>query len=123
MTDERRRAQRVRADWAAEFRVGADDVWRECRVIDVSFDGAALELDGVTTVEGLHGPIELRISSVAGDTAGAAGAAGAAGIALQAVLRRSVQLEARVIAGVEFAGLRAEERSLLQLLVGLRSIE
>src|SRR4051812_44098239 len=104
MTDERRRAQRVRADWAAEFRVGADDVWRECRVIDVSFDGAALELDGVTTVEALHGPIELRISSVAGDTAGAAG------IALQAVLRRSVQLEAGVIAGVEFAGLRAQER-------------
>ena len=83
-------------------------------MIDVSFDGAALELFGVTAVDRLQGPLQLRVSSIAGD---------GGGILLRAVVRRLVQSEARVIAGVEFAVLRAEERNLLHLLVGLRSLE
>ena len=43
MTNDRRRSRRITADWAARFRFATDADWRPCRLIDVSWDGAALE--------------------------------------------------------------------------------
>jgi hypothetical protein len=109
---EQRRSRRYPADWSAQYRLDPNDEWRYCRVVDVSFDGASLELTGATAVEGLVGPIHLQISSVAGDQVG---------VSIRAVIRRHVQLDGRVIVGVEFSVLRDEERNLLHLLVGLRA--
>jgi hypothetical protein len=114
LEQERRRSQRYSADWTAQYRLDGADPWRACRVTDVSFDGAALELLDVTTVEAVSGPIELRVSSVAGDSGG---------VLLRAVLRRTVRIDDRVLVGVEFSVLRAEERNLLHLLVGLRTLQ
>ena len=109
---EQRRSPRYPADWTARYRLDPNDAWRGCRVIDVSFDGAALELMSISLVDGLVGPIYLQISSVAGDQVG---------VGIRAVIRRREQLDGRVIVGVEFSVLRAEERNLLHLLVGLRA--
>jgi hypothetical protein len=110
---ERRRSPRSRADWPARLHIDANDEWRECRVIDISVDGAALSLFGATLIEGLEGPIHLAIRSVVGEEAGTT---------IPAIIRRRLQLPGRrVVVGVEFAVLRPEERDLLQLLVGLRA--
>jgi hypothetical protein len=114
MTVDRRRSERHSAGWAAEFRLDERDPWRRCRVIDVSFEGAAVELSDVTVTEGVDGPLQLRISSAVDQEHG---------ILLRTVVRRIVELEGRVIAGVEFSVLRSEERSLLHLLVGLRTLD
>ena len=109
---EHRRSRRYRTDWSAQYRLDPDDTWRYCRVVDVSFDGASLELQGATLVEGLVGPIDLQISSVAEDQAG---------VNIRGIIRRQVELDGHMIVGIEFSVLRAEERNLLQLLVGLRA--
>ena len=83
-------------------------------MIDVSFDGAALALDDVTIAEGLVGTLELRISSVTGDEDG---------VVLRAVVRRWTEVDGRIVAGVEFSVLREQERTLLHLLVGLRTLD
>ena len=84
-----------------------------CRVLDVSLDGAALELSDTALVGGLVGLLHLQIASVAGDQPG---------VVIRAVIRRTSQADGgRVIVGVEFSVLRADERQLLQLLVGLRA--
>ena len=114
MTVERRRAERRRTDWTAHVRLDGDDEWRPCRVIDVSFDGAALELDAAAVGQEPGAPVQLRVQSIAG---------GDAGIQLSARLRRVERSAERVVAGLEFSEVRDEERRLLQLLVGLRSLE
>ena len=83
------------------------------RVIDVSLDGAALELPGSPLDGGLAGPLYLQIASVAGDQAG---------VVIRAVIRGSRKADGGgVIVGIEFLVLHADERQLLQLLVELRS--
>jgi acetamidase/formamidase len=111
--DEQRRSPRYAADWAARYRLDERDEWRVCRVVDVSLDGAALELVDVTFVEGLTGPIVVQVASISGDQIG---------VTLRAVIRRHEQLDnGRMLVGVEFSVLRDEERNLLRLLVGLRT--
>jgi hypothetical protein len=111
---EHRRAPRYAADWAARYRLDERDEWRACRVVNVSLDGAALELVGVTFVEALTGPIIVQIASISGDEIG---------VTVRAVIRRHEQLESgQVLVGVEFSVLRDEERRLLRLLVGLRNL-
>ena len=110
---EQRRSPRYLTDWSAHYRLDPDDEWRACRVLDVSLDGAALELSDTALVGGLVGQLHLQIASVAGDQPG---------VVIRAVIRRTSQADGgRVIVGVEFSVLRADERQLLQLLVGLRA--
>lgn len=112
-TAERRRSQRYAAGWAAYYRLDPGDEWRECRVIDVSSDGAALELQGATQINGIVGPIEVQIASVTGERVG---------VSLRGVIRRHAEVAPRrIVAGIEFTVLRPEERNALHLLVGLRS--
>ena len=100
------------ADWPGRYRFDERDEWRACRVVNVSLDGAVLEVGGVTFLELLSGPIALEIASVVSDETG---------VALRAVIRRKNQLDdGRVLLGVEFGVLRDEERNLLLLLIKLR---
>ena len=109
---EQRRSPRYLTDWSAQYRLDPDDEWRACLVLDVSLDGAALELSDTALVGGL-GLLHLQIASVADDQPG---------VVIRAVIRRTSQADGgRVIVGVEFSVLRADERQLLQLLVGLRA--
>jgi hypothetical protein len=111
--DEQRRSQRYPADWSARYRLDGDDPWRDCRIADVSLDGAALEVHDATLVEGLDGPIDLQIISITG---------GDVAFTVRGVIRRRWQSEnGQVMVGLEFSVLRAEERNLLHLLVGLRA--
>ena len=61
MTESRRRSTRYPADWAARFRFDPVAAWRSCRIIDVSWEGAALELDDVAEAEPLAGLLFVDI--------------------------------------------------------------
>src|SRR6476469_3670536 len=113
MTDQRRRSLRHPADWAARFRVDRRADWRTCRLIDVSWEGAALELYGVDDDEPLLGPMFLEVKSVTG---------GDDGISVTARVRHRARTAiGRTIVGVEFHRLSLDELQLLRLLVTLRT--
>ena len=110
---EQRGSPRYPAEWVARYRLDAGMDWRDSRVIDVSLDGATLELYNASPRELLAGPLYLQISTVGRDEVGAT---------LRGVLRRHVRLDnGRVIVGIEIAVLRREERNLLHLLVEPRA--
>ena len=111
---ERRRARRYPSNWSARYRFDTTAEWRDCRIIDVSLDGAAVELYNHNAVESITGMLHLEIDSGAGDQIG---------VALGAQIRHSVRLQdVRLLVGVEFAALGRDERNLLHLLIGLRSL-
>ena len=113
MTDQRRRSLRYPADWAARFRFDPRAEWRNCRLIDVSWEGAALELHGVDDDEPLAGPMFVDIKSVTGSDDG---------IFVSAVIRHRARTAiGRTIVGIEFHRLSVEELQLLRLLVSLRA--
>jgi hypothetical protein len=113
MTDQRRRSARYPTDWAATFRFDPRAEWRNCRLIDVSWDGAALELYGVGNGEPLEGPIFVDIKSVTGSDDG---------IFVSALIRHRARTAiGRTLVGIEFHRLSVEELQLLRLLVSLRA--
>jgi hypothetical protein len=112
ISTERRRAPRYPTDWAARYRYDSDPMWRPCRILNVSFDGAAVELHTPFPHEPLSGWFHLQISSVAGDELG---------VTIRGDLRRFVRTaHDRAVAGIQFQ-LTDAERELLHLLVGLRT--
>jgi hypothetical protein len=111
MTDQRRRSRRYPADWAARFRFDPASEWRNCRLIDVSWEGAALELYGVDDDEPLDGAMFVDIKSVTGSDDG---------IFVSGLIRHRARTAiGRTIVGIEFRRLDAEELQLLRLLVSL----
>ena len=97
---ERRSSPRYHVDWNGRYRLDPADAWRGCRVLDVSRDGAALELHDVTLAAGIVGSIELQIVGV---SHGAIGVTDTVGLTFNGVIRHHVPLAAhRVSAGVEF---------------------
>jgi len=113
MTDQRRRSRRYPTDWAARFRFDPQAEWRNCRLIDVSREGAAFELYGVDDDEPLEGPMFVDIKSVTG---------GDDGIFVSAVIRHRARTAiGRTIVGIEFHRLSMEELDLLRMLVSLRA--
>ena len=111
--DEQRRVPRHPTDWAARFRLDVQAEWRECQVIDVSSDGAALELHGVGDDEPLDGRFHLELTSVND---------GEDGVPVTGLIRhRTRTAMGRVIVGIEFQGLTAEQLRLLELLVSRRA--
>jgi PilZ domain len=110
---QRRRAPRYPADWAARYRFDTRAEWRNCRLIDVSWEGAALELHAVDDDEPLVGLFDLEIKSVTGSDGG---------IPVRGEIRHHLRTAmGRVIVGIEFRDLTIEELQLLQLLVSLRA--
>jgi hypothetical protein len=113
MKDQRRRSRRYATDWAARFRLDSAAEWRNCRLIDVSWDGAALELYGVDADEPLVGSMHVEIKSIAGNDDG---------IFVRGSIRHRARTSiGRVIVGIEFRRLSADEMQLLRLLVSLRA--
>jgi hypothetical protein len=111
---EQRNAHRYATDWVARYRFSRRKAWQDCQILDVSRDGAALELRGVDP-ERVAGErrIHLQIQSVLGVGPGAP---------LLAEVRHCRQTAGgRVLVGVEFNDLPAEQFRLLGLLVGLRT--
>lgn len=112
MTDHRRRSRRSPVDWAARFRFDAVSDWRGCRLIDVSRDGAALELYSVDDDEALVGPIFVDITSAGGD----------GGIFVNGVIRHRARTAiGRTLVGIEFRRLSVDELQVLRRLVSLRA--
>ena len=108
-------AARSRAEsWGATYRIGDDEDWSGCRLLDITLDGASIELcgdvpDGV--VDEL--PFVLQIDSIVDDEVG---------ITMPATiehLERSAT--GSVVAEVGFSA-RREERMLLHLLVRLHEL-
>jgi hypothetical protein len=107
MSDQRRNP-RMAADWAARYRFEAGGAWRDCQVIDVSWDGAPVELHDLRDDERLAGPIDLEITSaIAADE----------GIPVGGVIRHGARTAmGRVLVGVEFESLTIEQHRRLQVL-------
>lgn len=101
------------ASWGASCRIGDRD-WSACRLLDISLDGAAIELDA-DVPDGLSTDLAfvVQIESIADDEVG---------IAVPATIER-VEHDAhgRVVAVVTFSA-RREERMLLHLLVRLHEL-
>jgi hypothetical protein len=114
MEQQRRRSQRHRADWKARYRKDPPSAWRGCWIIDISWEGAALELEGVAEDEALVGQLTVLLDSGSEDEDGAE---------LSAEIRHWFRTPlGRVIVGVEFSPLNPEQLRLLRLLMGLRVV-
>jgi hypothetical protein len=114
MTDQRRQP-RYPADWVARYRFDRRQSWQDCRVLDLSRDGAALELQGIGTHRAVReNSLYLQIESVLGVPNGAT---------LRADIRHCGRTSGgKVFVGIEFRELPAEQFRLLGLMAGLRSV-
>ena len=113
MAGSRRRSTRYPTDWAARFRFDPSAAWRDCRLIDVSWEGAALELDDVAGTEPLAGPMFVDIVPIAG---------GDESIHVHGVIRHGARTAmGRTLVGIEFERLEREDLKLLRMLVSLRA--
>jgi hypothetical protein len=107
-------ASRRAPSWGVTYRIGPDDDWCACRLLDISLDGGVVELDGdLPDGPPTALPFLLQIDSIADDDVG---------IQVPATIRH-VDRSApdAVIAEVEFSA-RREERMLLHLLVRLHQL-
>jgi hypothetical protein len=112
-TEQRRRAPRHSVEWPAHYRQPTSDGWRQCRLIDISASGAAIEAFGVHEGETLAGVIELELRAPA-DVAEM--------IRLHGVVRYSSRTsEGRVRAGVELESTSVLDETLLAALVRLNA--
>ena len=96
--------------WAARYleQRSSDLGWRDCRVLDISRGGAALEIAPQDTVEGV---VSLELYAF-GDTP--------RNIAINGEVRHSTQLPSGATkVGLEFIGISAPEEQLLALLLNL----
>ena len=66
MGHDRRRAPRLTAGWQSRYTLDErpDDGWYNCRVLDISLGGAALELFGPAPLEGAGIRIELHTTGL-----------------------------------------------------------
>jgi hypothetical protein len=100
--------------WGASYRIGTDQDWSECRLLDISLDRASIELGGELPDGSLVGlPLVVGIESIANDEVG---------ITMPATIQRlELSADGGVVVEVEF-GARREERMLLHLLVRLHEL-
>ena len=114
-TNNQRRHPRHAADWVARYRFDRRQSWQDCRVLDVSQSGAALELQGLGTHRFVsESALYLQIESVLGVPNGTP---------VRADIRhRGRTSGGRTFVGVEFRDLPAEYFRLLGLLAGLRNV-
>jgi hypothetical protein len=113
MTDQRRRSRRYPTDWTVRFRFDLAAEWRRARFIDVSWEGAALELHGVRDDEPLDGVIHLELCSATevGQT-----------IAIHGWIRhRARTAMGRVLVGIELRRLDFDEMHVLRQLADRRA--
>jgi len=112
--NEQRRLRRDASDRPARYRLGGGSAWRECQIIDVSWDGAAIELHGVDDDEPLVGRFDLQVMSTTAD--------GDDGVPVGGEIRHRTRTSlGRVIVGIEFRALTVQQLQLLRLLVSARA--
>jgi hypothetical protein len=109
---EQRHDPRYPSDWAARFRFDITNEWRPCRLIDVSLDGAAIELYGLSPHDSLDRRIHVEVASISGE--------GEAIHILGDVRHKACTQDGRVVVGIRFLLPNREQRNLLRLLVSLR---
>jgi PilZ domain len=109
---EQRSTPRYATDWVARYRFAKRKPWQDCQIVDLSRDGAALELHGADP-ERVVGErqIHVQIQSVLGVGRGAPLVAD--------IRRRGRTPDGTVLVGVEFPDLPAEQFRLFGLLAGL----
>ena len=113
MTDQGRRSRRYATDRTARFRFDLAAEWRRARFIDVSWEGAALELHGVGDDEPLDGVIylELAAANEVGHT-----------ISIHGWIRHRARVAmGRVLVGVELRRLDVDEMRVLRQLADRRA--
>ena len=111
--NEQRRLPRDPSDRVARYRLGGRSEWRECQIIDVSWDGAAIELYGIDDDEPLVGPFDLEVMSATDDVGD--------GVPVGGDIRHRTRTSlGRVIVGIEFRALTVGQLQLLGLLVSAR---
>jgi len=99
-----------RADGPTHYRLASAGVWRPCRILDISSDGAAVELYDTGPVENFGGRLSLKVAPIAGG----------GGFVLRTWIRTSARLETgRVLVGVGHQGLTREQLDLLRRLIQL----
>lgn len=109
---QRRRDPRRAGHWAARYRVGPDDAWTPCLIVDLSLGGAAVELDDSTVT--LEGRIELDVRPLP---------SGASGFVLAGEVRNAragAQGGPRI--GVEFVEISDVARHVLTELLSLEAL-
>jgi hypothetical protein len=110
---ERRRSPRYPTDLSVRYRISSDAPWRNCHILDVSDDGATIQLQDIEPGESFGSRIDLEISSRPQD---------AIGVVLTAQIRRRSRQPDGLLIGVEFTSTGSDRVNLLRLLVGLRSV-
>jgi hypothetical protein len=102
------------AGWGAAYCIGDDETWSECRLLDITLEGAQLELTGDVPDGAIpESPLFLQIESIAGDEVG---------ITMRAAISNLDRTaDGTLVAGIEFSA-RREERMLLHLLVRLHEL-
>jgi hypothetical protein len=99
--------------WGATYRIGDDEAWSGCRLLDISLDGGLIELVGELPEDAAELPFVLQIDSIADDEVG---------ITVNATIQNIQQnATGSAVAEVEFSA-RREERMLLHLLVRLHEL-
>jgi hypothetical protein len=109
---EQRRASRRRAEPGALYRYDQTGSWRACRMVDVAFDAAAIELYESDVEDPEPGRFYLLVHSRSGPAAGAT---------VRALLRRHIRREnGQLYAMIEFRALQPSQRVQLRSLVSPR---
>ena len=113
MRKEPRRLPRFPTDWPARFRFDTAAEWRTCRLTDISWEGASLDLEDIADGEPLAGQIHVEIKSVNGED----------DIDVPSQIRNSTRTgrrQARV--GVKFEPLEEELYAVFNVLMSLRAV-
>jgi hypothetical protein len=109
-----RRLPRFPTSWAARFRLDPEVEWRTCRLTDVSWAGASLDLDDVVDDDVLVGPIYLELKSTTDVDDD---------INVRSQIRHSTKNECgQASVGVSFKPLREEQARLFRVLIGIRAL-
>ena len=111
---QRRRATRSGRRWAARYRREDDNKWLECRVLDVSLGGVALELPRNANVP--DGRLVIELQSADGSGSGA-------GIPVRGEVRHVTIRKGGSRVGIEFVELSDVERHVLTDLLDIHADE
>jgi hypothetical protein len=109
----RRRTARQVAGWSGQYALAgsAADGWCACRVLDVSFDGARLELLAVPARVGQRLLVELQVTGP-----------NVVASPLRAIVRHTASgLEGGQVVGIEFSDVDDAALALLRLLISVQS--
>ena len=106
---ERRRMPRYPVTTRATYRLDGLAAWRDCRLIDLSEQGTAVELFGLDVDDWPTGAIEVRLPVLGAE------------IALTGEIRNARSFEGRMRVGIEFVDLSNEDRQMVSLLIGFEA--